>query len=49
MGKFIAYTVLGTLATFAIIVHLSLMPHLEGLPAFADGVTPGAVISELPS
>lgn len=49
MGKFIAYTVLGTLATFAIIVHLSLLPHLEELPAFAGGVTPGAVISELPS
>lgn len=49
MGKFIAYTVLGTLGTFAIIVYLSLLPHLKELPAFADGITPGAVISELPS
>lgn len=49
MGKFIAYTVLGTLATFAIILHLSLLPHLERLPSFAGGITPAAVISELPS
>lgn len=49
MGKFIAYTVLGTLTTFAIFVYLSLLPHLRDLPAFADGVTLQAVMTELPS
>ena len=49
MGKFILYTVLGTLATFAIIVHLSLMPHLQELPSFANGLTTDAVLAELPS
>lgn len=49
MGKFVLYTVVGTLATFAIIVHLSLMPHLLQSPAFAGGVTASAVIRELPS
>ncbi|CAK7009058.1 MAG: hypothetical protein DELT_00367 [Desulfovibrio sp.] len=49
MGKFIAYTVVGTLATFAIIMHISLMPHLAQSPAFENGVTVAAVISELPS
>jgi hypothetical protein len=49
MGKFILYTVVGTLATFAIIVHLSLMPHLLQSPAFAGGVTVAALISKLPS
>lgn len=49
MGKFIVYTVLGTLATFGVILHLSLLPHLAGLPAFSDGVTPQAVLSELPA
>lgn len=47
MGKFIIYTVLGTLATFAVIVHLSLLPYLMQLPGFADGVTPRAVFGEL--
>lgn len=49
MGKFIAYTILGTLATFAVMAYLSLLPHLEALPAFADGITPEAIISELPA
>ena len=49
MGKFIAYTVLGTLASFAVIVYLSLWPHLERLPGFADGITPEALLRELPS
>lgn len=49
MGKFIAYTILGTLATFAIIVYLSLLPHLLLLPAFAEGITPQAVLSEYKS
>ena len=49
MGKFIAYTVLGTLATFAIILHFSLLPHLELMPSFAGGITPAAVLAELPS
>lgn len=49
MGKFILYTVVGTLATFAIITCLSLMPHLLQLPAFAGGVTLKAVLSEYSS
>ena len=49
MGKFILYTVFGTLATFAIIVHLSLLPHLADLPSFSNGLTVDAVLSELPS
>lgn len=49
MGKFILYTVLGTLATFAIILHLSLLPHLQELPSFANGLTAEAVLAELPS
>lgn len=47
MGKFITYTVLGTLITFGILLHFSLLPHLEQLPAFAAGITPEAVLSEL--
>ncbi len=47
MGKFIAYTILGTLASFAVILYLSLWPHLEQLPAFANGITPEAVLQEL--
>ena len=46
MGKFIAYTVVGTLASFAIITYLSLMPHLMQLPSFAGGVTLQAVLGE---
>lgn len=49
MGKFVLYTVVGTLATFAIIVHLSLMPHLMQSPAFSGGVTASAIFSELHS
>lgn len=49
MGKFVAYTVLGTLATFAIILHLSLLPHMMRLPGFANGITLKAVLGELPS
>jgi hypothetical protein len=49
MGKFIAYTLLGTVATFAIIVHVSLLPHLADFPSFADGLTVAAVLHELPS
>lgn len=49
MGKFILYTICGSLATFAIILHLSLLPHLETLPSFANGLTVDAVLSELPS
>ena len=49
MGKFIAYTVLGTLASFAIIVYLSLWPHLERLPSFAGGVTFQALLGEISS
>jgi hypothetical protein len=47
MGKFILYTIAGTLATFAIFLHLSLLPHLMQTPAFAGGVTFGAVMHEL--
>ncbi|MCC8193288.1 MAG: hypothetical protein LIP28_01395, partial [Deltaproteobacteria bacterium] len=47
--KFILYTILGTAATFAILLHMSLLPHLEELPAFAGGITPKAVLGELPS
>lgn len=46
MGKFIVYTVVGTLATFAILLHLSLMPHLMQTPSFANGVTVAAVFQE---
>lgn len=49
MGKFIIYTVFGTLATFAIIVHVSLLPHLAEFPSFANGFTVAAVLHELPS
>lgn len=49
MGKFIAYTVLGTLATFAITVYFSLLPHLADFPSFANGLTFGAVLAALPS
>ena len=47
MGKFILYTVVGTLATFAILLHLSLMPHLMQMPSFANGVTVSAILSEI--
>ncbi len=49
MGKFIAYTIHGTLATFAVILYLSLLPHLRELPGFAGGISVAAVMSELPS
>lgn len=49
MGKFLLYTVVGVLATFGILVHFSLMPHLMQLPAFSGGVSPAAVLSELPA
>lgn len=47
MGKFIVYTVIGTLATFAILLHLSLMPHLMQMPGFAHGVTVSAIVGEI--
>lgn len=46
MGKFILYTVVGTLATFAVIVYLSLWPHLMQLPSFKNGPTVMAVLAE---
>ena len=46
MGKLITYTLLGTVSSFAIIVHMSLMPHLMQLPGFANGVTVQAIRSE---
>jgi len=49
MGKFIIYTVAGTLATFGIIVYFSLMPHLMQLPAFKSGVTAAALLGEYSS
>ena len=49
MGKFILYTVLGTAAAFAVIVHVSLLPHLLKLPSFANGITSTAVLTELPA
>lgn len=47
MGKFVLYTVAGTLATFAIFLHLSLLPHLMQTPAFAGGITFSAVLQEI--
>lgn len=47
MGKFIFYTVAGTLGTFAVILHFSLLPHLMQTPAFASGATLAAIWSEL--
>ena len=47
MGKFIAYTVLGTLSTFAVIVYLSLWPYLTRLPVFAAEITPEGVLQEI--
>lgn len=49
MAKFFAYTIFGTLLTFAIILHFSLLPHLKQMPSFAGGVTPAAILAELPS
>ncbi len=49
MGKFIFYTILGTLATFAVIVYMSLLPSLADLPAFTNGLTIDAALTELPS
>lgn len=46
MQKFILYTALGTLATFAVLIHLSLLPHLAQTPSFANGVTLKAVLGE---
>lgn len=40
------YTVTGTLVTFAIVVYLSLLPHMMELPAFREGVTVAAVLGE---
>ena len=47
MRKFVLYTVAGTLATFAIIVHLSLLPHLMQLPSFSQGITVNAIFREI--
>lgn len=47
MGKFIVYTVVGTLATFAILLHFSLLPHLMQTPGFAGGVTAASVLGEI--
>jgi hypothetical protein len=49
MGKFILYTILGTAATFAILLHLSLLPHLMKLPDFANGPTADAILGEMPA
>lgn len=46
MGTFILYTVAGTLATFAILLHFSLLPYLLRMSAFANGVTMGALLGE---
>lgn len=46
MTKFVLYTVIGTLVTFAIVVYLSLLPHLMELPSFREGVTVAAVFGE---
>ena len=46
MVKFILYTIIGTLATFAIFLHLSLLPHLMRTPGFADGIHFSAVMHE---
>ena len=46
MGKFILYTLLGTVATFGIILHLSLLPHLMKLPSFAGGLTSEALLGQ---
>ena len=46
MGKFFLYTIAGTLATFAIFLHLSLLPYLMQTPGFVDGLTLSAVLGE---
>ena len=46
MRTFIIYTVLGTLATFGILVYFSLIPHLQKLPSFAGGFTQTALLGQ---
>ncbi|GHV51934.1 hypothetical protein FACS1894168_4120 [Deltaproteobacteria bacterium] len=44
MGQFIFYTVIGTLATFAITLHFSVLPQLMQTEAFARGLTMMALL-----
>ena len=46
MRSFIIYTLLGTLATFSVLVYLSLLPHFEKFPRFINGFTPGALLEQ---